>query len=102
MVPAMERLSLPIEEVVYAMPFPPPGRVLGRSREGREIEGYRLGRGDLRVSLIGGCHADEPVGPAMLRRLAACLAARPAGDPLLAAVTWSIVPHVNPDGEAKN
>ena len=93
---------LPIDEIVTALPFPPPGRVLGRSREGREIEGYRLGRGGLRVSLIAGCHADEPVGPAMLRRLAACLAARPADDPLLAQVTWSIVPHVNPDGEARN
>jgi hypothetical protein len=93
---------LPIEEIVDALPLPPPGRVLGRSREGREIEGYRLGRGDLRVSLIAGCHADEPVGPAMLRRLVACLAARPADDPLLAAVAWSIVPHVNPDGEARN
>lgn len=93
------RLRLPIEEVVAALPFPPPGRILGRSREGREIEGYRLGRGDLHVSLVAGCHADEPVGPAILRRLAACLATRPA---LLAAVTWSIVPHVNPDGEARN
>jgi len=104
MVPAMAALSLhlPIEEIVGALPLPPPGRVVGRSREGREIEGYRLGRGALHVSLIGGCHADEPVGPAMLRRLAARLAARPADDPLLAAVTWSIVPHVNPDGEARN
>ncbi|HEY0512758.1 MAG TPA: M14 family zinc carboxypeptidase [Thermoanaerobaculia bacterium] len=93
---------MPIEEILAAPPFPPPGRVLGHSRRGQEIDGYRFGRGDLHVSLIAGCHADEPVGPAMLRRLVSLLAARPADDPLLAAATWSIVPHVNPDGEALN
>jgi hypothetical protein len=38
----------------------------------------------------------------MLRRLAVFLAARPAEDPLLARFTWYVVPHVNPDGEARN
>jgi hypothetical protein len=96
-------MILPVEEILAAPAAAPPGgRTLGRSREGREISGWRLGRGELRVSLIGGCHADEPVGPAMLRRLAAWLGNRPAGDPLLEAATWSVVPHVNPDGEAPN
>jgi hypothetical protein len=94
---------LPIEDVLSFdwlsafMPVP-----LGRSREGREIDGFALGHGPLRVSLISGCHADEPTGPAMLRRLAAYLASRPADHPLLAGATWRIVPHVNPDGEARN
>ena len=35
---------------------------------------YRIGRGPLRVSLIGGCHADEPVGPRFLLRLVRFLA----------------------------
>ena len=43
--------------------------VIGRSREGNPIYGYRLGEGEIGVSLIAGCHADEPVGPEMLRRL---------------------------------
>ncbi|MFL6237007.1 MAG: M14 family zinc carboxypeptidase [Thermoanaerobaculia bacterium] len=99
----MSSPSLPIEEILATAPFPPPpGRVLGRSRRGQEIEGYRLGRGPLHVSLIAGCHADEPVGPAVLRRLVAFLDGRPADDPLLAAITWYAVPHVNPDGEARN
>jgi hypothetical protein len=99
----MSDVTLPSEEILAASPFPPPlGRALGRSRRGVEIEGYRFGRGALHVSLIAGCHADEPVGPAMLRRLAAYLAERPADDPLLAAATWSVVPHVNPDGEERN
>jgi hypothetical protein len=38
----------------------------------------------------------------MLRRLAAHLASRPADDPLLVQYTWYVVPHVNPDGEARN
>lgn len=95
---------LPIEDILSA-PFsspPPPGRTIGNSREGREITGYVLGRGDRHVSVIGGCHADEPVGPAMLRRLVAFLSSRPADDPLLSRFTWYVVPHVNPDGEAKN
>lgn len=96
------RLTVPVEEILAAEIAPPPGRVLGRSRGGREIVGWVLGRGPLRASLIGGCHADEPVGPAMLRRLVAFLAARPDGDPLLERVTWRVVPHVNPDGEAVN
>jgi hypothetical protein len=94
--------QIPVDEVLAAAPFPPPGRILGRSRRGQEIEGYRLGSGPLHVSLIGGCHADEPVGPAMLRRLVSFLVMRPKADPLLAAATWSIVPHVNPDGEERN
>jgi hypothetical protein len=98
----MTVLSLPVEEVLAGPPFPPPGRVLGRSRKGQEIDGYRFGRGDLHVSLIGGCHADEPVGPAMLRRLVSFLAERRTDDPLLTAASWFVVPHVNPDGEVRN
>lgn len=96
--------ALPIEEILA--PDTPAGRPplhpIGRSREGREILGGILGRGGLHASLIGGCHADEPVGPAMLRRLASFLAALPPDDPLLTGITWYLVPHVNPDGEARN
>jgi zinc carboxypeptidase len=96
-------MRLPIEEILAAeRPTVPPGRVIGTSREGREITGHVFGRGPLHASLIGGCHADEPVGPAMLRRLAAFLGSRPADDPLLNGITWYLVPHVNPDGEARN
>lgn len=87
---------LPIEEILDSE-APPPLRPIGRSREGREILGAVLGSGPRRVSLIGGCHSDEPVGPAMLRRLASHLSSHP--DPRY---TWYIVPHVNPDGEARN
>jgi len=98
----MRELRLPIEDILSSDLSGPSGRLIGHSREGRDIAGYVFGRGDLHVSLIGGCHADEPVGPAMLRRLASFLAALPAEPPLLTAVTWYVVPHVNPDGEARN
>ena len=75
---------------------------IGRSRAGRPIHAYRFGRGDRRVSLLGGCHADEPVGPLFLRHLATYLATRTEDDPLLARFEWWLIPHINPDGEARN
>lgn len=96
LLPAEEILRVPADAAADA------GELLGRSRGGREIRGFRFGRGPLHVSLIAGCHADEPVGPAMLDRLAGYLAAQPVGAPALTAATWFLVPHVNPDGEAAN
>ena len=92
---------LPIPEILAGGP-PPPGTPIGRSREGRELYGYRFGNGPRNVSLIAGCHADEPVGPAMLDRLVCWLAGGPADGPLLADWSFRIVPHANPDGEARN
>jgi len=75
------------------------GRVIGRSEAGRPVLGIELGRGPLSVSLIAGNHSDEPVGSETLRLLAEHLA---GGDsPLLQRFTFRIVPHTNPDGEAK-
>jgi hypothetical protein len=82
-------------------PLPPPHE-LGRSRAGRPVVGFRLGTGTRRVSLIGGCHADEPVGPMLLERLVRYLASRQPSHPLLAGYEWWIVPHVNPDGAERN
>lgn len=78
-----------------------PGREIGRSREGRPIVAHKIGGGPVRVSLVGGCHADEPVGPRFLAKLAQHVAG-PAGAELRAAATWCIVPHLNPDGAAAN
>jgi hypothetical protein len=80
----------------------PEGTRLGRSREGRPLSGHRFGTGPVGVSLIGGCHADEPVGPWLLDRLVARLALLPADAPPLTRFSWWIVPHANPDGEARN
>lgn len=79
----------------------PDGEVIGHSRQGRPIAGYRFGRGRP-ISLLAGCHADEPVGPRLLRHLVAYLAALPVDDRLLRRYEWWVVPHINPDGEDAN
>ncbi len=81
--------------------LPEPWR-LGQSRQGRPLPAHRFGQGNFRISLIGGCHADEPTGPRLLRKLAAYLAALEPENPLLTEFSWCLVPHVNPDGEAVN
>jgi hypothetical protein len=85
-------------------PAPTPGGALeiGRSREARPVHGYRFGAGPKRVSLIGGCHADEPVGPRLLGHLVPYLASLAPEHPLLAGCEWWIIPHINPDGAALN
>lgn len=94
---------LPIDEILAQAPPPTGlGETIGLSREGREIRGYRFGSGPLGVSLIAGCHADEPVGPAMLGRCVSWLAGLPADHPLLRTFRFRLVPHVNPDGDARN
>ncbi|MFQ5689140.1 MAG: M14 family zinc carboxypeptidase [Gemmatimonadota bacterium] len=75
---------------------------IGLSREGRPIEAFRFGTGPLRVSLVAGCHADEPVGPRFLRRLTDFFSRLPDAHPLLAGYQWWIIPHMNPDGEVRN
>ncbi|MCB0324952.1 MAG: hypothetical protein KDD69_15320 [Bdellovibrionales bacterium] len=75
---------------------------LGLSREQRVVYGARFGRGGCRVSLIAGCHSDEPVGPRFLRHLVRYLQDLPTGDELLTRFEWWIVPDANPDGAARN
>jgi hypothetical protein len=87
-------LSTPID-------LPAPHRS-GRSSEGRPIPAYRFGGGKINISLIAGCHADEPTGPRLLRKLGTYLSQQKPDHPLLARYAWWIVPHANPDGEAVN
>lgn len=76
---------------------------LGLSEGRRGLYGVVLGRGPQRVSLVAGAHADEPVGPETLRTFVIeGLARRDALGDLLERFTFVVVPHVNPDGEARN
>ena len=91
--------------ITVILDSPPPesgGLTLGSSRDGRSLNAYRFGRGSAKVSLIAGCHGDEPVGPRLLRHLVGCLERLPAHHPWLEELEWWIVPHANPDGEARN
>jgi len=89
-------------EDVMCAPPPAGGSVVGHSREGRPIEAHRFGSGPVRLSLLGGCHADEPVGPRLLSHVAGWLGELPADHTLLSQYQWWILPHVNPDGEVRN
>jgi hypothetical protein len=101
--PGYDALEGRFEEIAACDPVAAEeGAEIGRSREGRPLRAFRFGSGPLRLSLVAGCHADEPVGPRLLRRLAAHLADLPAEDPFLEAAEWWVLPHINPDGEARN
>ncbi len=75
---------------------------IGHSRDGREIDGFKFGQGELNVSLIAGCHADEPTGTIFLNHLVKFLNQQTKDSFLLSACSWWIVPQVNPDGEFNN
>jgi hypothetical protein len=76
---------------------------LGPSEEEAMLYGVRLGTGTRTVSLIAGNHADEPVGPETLRSFVInALANRDKMAPWLRRFQFVIVPHTNPDGEARN
>lgn len=87
---------------ILMCPVKAPGRVIGFSRENRPIHAEVLGKGQRKISLIGGCHADEPVGPRLLRKLVAFLSSLEQDHPLLKNYRWYLVPHANPDGEVIN
>lgn len=83
--------------------------VIGRSEEGRPIAGVTLGVGPRTATLVAGAHADEPVGPETLRTLILeglgardWLAEGEGLHDLFEQVTFRIVPHINPDAEARN
>ena len=67
------------------------------------LYGAVLGTGPTTVSLIAGNHADEPVGPETLRSfIVNGLAHREKMAPWLRRFRFVVVPHTNPDGEARN
>lgn len=76
---------------------------LGPSEEGRGLYGVVLGYGEQVVSLVAGNHADEPVGPETLRCfILRALEHKDKMDDWLERFQFVIVPHTNPDGEARN
>ncbi|NIV16419.1 MAG: peptidase M14, partial [Aliifodinibius sp.] len=76
---------------------------LGESEEGRPILGIVLGNGLKTVSLIAGAHSDEPVGPETLRTfIIRGLEQKDILADLFKNYRFVIVPHINPDGEARN
>ncbi|KZS39416.1 peptidase [Aquimarina aggregata] len=82
--------------------FEPKGQKIGTSFEGRDLFGFTFGTGHKKISLIAGNHADEPVGPLLLKKLTNYLSRLETHHTLLKTYTWHIIPHTNPDGEQRN
>ncbi len=78
------------------------GIAIGFSRKGTKIEGFKFGNGTLNISLIAGNHADEPIGPLLLKKLVSFLSTLEKNHDLLSRYSWYIIPHTNPDGEQHN
>ena len=76
--------------------------IIGYSRNQRPVYGYKFGNGPFYISLLAGCHADEPTGPRLLKHLTAYFSGINEDHELLGRFTWYIVSHANPDGEAVN
>jgi len=70
-------------------------RIAGRSVEGRPIDVWTIGSGDLVVLIIASIHGDEAAGTPLLERLSYELRARPE---LVAGRTVVLLPRANPDG----
>ena len=73
---------------------------IGQSRSGQEMVGYSFGTGERKVSVIGGSHADEPMGPMTAQILVEAI--REFAPHLLDAFTFYVVPQMNPDGSDAN
>ena len=93
----------PIESACAQHPDVATFRELGSSEDGTMLYGAVVGTGPITVSLIAGNHADEPVGPETLRSfLINGLARRDDMESMLRRFQFVVVPHTNPDGEARN
>lgn len=90
-----------LKDIMQAGDIPKP-MLIGKSRKKRALYGFRFGRGTFKISLIAGCHADEPTGPIFLSHLVKYLHSLPRHSPFLSELSWWIVPHVNPDGAFNN
>lgn len=73
---------------------------IGFSRDAHELFGLRFGHGAIHVSVIAGCHADEPIGP-MTAQILPRLMVRHFPE-LCDAFRISVVPQMNPDGASRN
>jgi len=90
-----------LAQIIDAKSTPDP-EIIGLSRGQRNIYGYRFGQGDILVSLISGCHADEPTGSIFLVHLINYLESLPEEHQLIQLFQWYIVPYANPDGSQIN
>lgn len=84
----------PTTEISATSVWPEELRIIGTSREGREIQAWRFGSGSKVVMVIGQIHGNEKSGIELSRRIAAS-GAKPG-------YTLWLIETVNPDGNARN
>jgi hypothetical protein len=73
---------------------------IGESRDGCPLIGFEFGTGERLVSVIAGCHADEPVGPMTAQMLFIHLSEN--FPHLLESFRFRVIPQMNPDGAKRN
>jgi len=73
---------------------------IGYARDRMDLFGIRFGQGQKNVSVIAGCHADEPIGPMTAQILSRYLTR--FFPELLGQYRFSVVPQMNPLGAEKN
>jgi hypothetical protein len=78
----------------------PHSEEIGLSREGQPLYGIKFGTGSQHISVIAGCHADEPAGRITARSLLHRLTEH--FPDLLDEFTFYVIPDMNPDGAARN
>lgn len=91
-----------IDEILKQSFINEEGICIGQSRNGYDIKAFQFGSGKKKISLIAGNHADEPLGPLLLKKLVNFIASLDTNHHLLKRYSWYIVPHTNPDGELIN
>ncbi len=76
---------------------------IGNSEEHRDIDAFILGKGPNHISILSGAHADEPAGSETIFHLLRFLLTKTAQNTaILQKYTFYFLPHINPDGEARN
>ena len=73
---------------------------IGLSRNGQPLFAMSFGSGPRNVSIVAGCHADEPVGPMTAQALPAIV--REHFPHLLKTHRFFVIPQINPDGADAN
>ncbi len=98
-----EQVQDEIKELCAANPERATYHELGYSEQGRLLYAVSLGRGEHRMSLMAGAHSDEPLGPETLRTLLLeGLKDKDFLEGLPDSLKLLVIPHINPDGEARN
>ncbi len=95
-IPSYEEYSSMLRKACRDLGVEP--RVIGRSREGREIIAIEVGRGRARVAVVAGQHGSEPAPPLAVARFLTLLSSDKGLRRELEDCKFLLIPLANPDG----